>query len=108
MLAVLGHIVQQNFRFPGYISPSADLTFADCPNGLGAISTIPLYGLVQIFLFIGFLETQVGAVVMFFERFLRKKGFSCSYFFRGGGGGRGGKRRKSLNRNWAEIVVTYQ
>lgn len=59
MLAVLGHIVQQNFRFPGMLSTSAGLSFADCPNGVAALSKIPLYGLIQIFLFIGFLETKV-------------------------------------------------
>eukprot|EP00904_Undaria_pinnatifida_P012527 jgi/Undpi1/8404/HiC_scaffold_25.g10872.m1 len=59
MLAILGHITAQNFRFPGMLSPSAGLSFADCPNGIAALSKIPLYGLVQIFLFIGFLETQV-------------------------------------------------
>ncbi|CAM9258446.1 unnamed protein product [Sphacelaria rigidula] len=59
MLAVLGHITQQNFRLPGMLSPSAGLSFADCPNGVAALSKIPLYGLIQIFLFIGFLETQV-------------------------------------------------
>jgi len=60
MLAILGHITAQNFRFPGMLAPSAGLSFADCPNGIAAISKIPLYGLVQIFLFIGFLETKVG------------------------------------------------
>lgn len=59
MLAILGHITAQNFRFPGMLSPSAGLSFADCPNGVAALSKIPLYGLVQIFLFIGFLETKV-------------------------------------------------
>lgn len=44
------------------LSPSAGLSFADCPNGVAALSKIPLYGLIQIFLFIGFLETQVKCV----------------------------------------------
>lgn len=63
MLAVLGHIVQQNFRFPGMLSTSAGLSFADCPNGVAALSKIPLYGLIQIFLFIGFLETKVRLIL---------------------------------------------
>lgn len=62
MLAILGHITAQNFRFPGMLAPSAGLSFADCPNGIAALSKIPLYGLVQIFLFIGFLETRVRGV----------------------------------------------
>lgn len=45
------------------LSPSAGLSFADCPNGVAALSKIPLYGLIQIFLFIGFLETQVRVYV---------------------------------------------
>lgn len=63
MLAILGHITAQNFRFPGMLSPSAGLSFADCPNGVAALSKIPIYGLLQIFLFIGFLETRVRVFV---------------------------------------------
>ncbi|CAM9229469.1 unnamed protein product [Chrysoparadoxa australica] len=56
MIAVLGHITAQNTRFPGYLSKTQDLTFADMPNGLAAIQKIPVGGLCQILLFIGCLE----------------------------------------------------
>lgn len=59
MLAVAGHLIQQNFRFPGMLSTSADLSFADMPNGLAALSKIPALGLFQIIAFIGFLELGV-------------------------------------------------
>jgi len=59
MLAVLGHITQQNVRLPGMLSTSADISFADMPNGLAALSKIPPVGLAQIVLFIGFLELAV-------------------------------------------------
>lgn len=73
MLAVLGHITAQNFRFPGMLAPSEGLSFADCPNGIAALSKIPLYGLMQIFLFIGFLETRVRPLI----RRLDKIGLAC-------------------------------
>lgn len=40
MLAVLGHIVQENVRLPGMLSISNDVSFADMPNGLGAIGKV--------------------------------------------------------------------
>lgn len=40
MLAVLGHIVQENVRLPGMLSISNDISFADMPNGLGAIGKV--------------------------------------------------------------------
>jgi hypothetical protein len=59
MLAVLGHIVQQNVRLPGYLSISENIKFEDVPNGLAAFSKIPTAGLAQIVAFIGFLELFV-------------------------------------------------
>ncbi|CAM9811909.1 unnamed protein product [Choristocarpus tenellus] len=59
MLAVLGHIVQQNYRLDGLLSSSENLSFADMPNGIAAISKIPPLGLIQIVLFIGFLEAGI-------------------------------------------------
>merc|ERR1719410_1149257 len=35
MLATIGYIVPEYFRFPGFLSPSQNLKFADVPNGLG-------------------------------------------------------------------------
>jgi hypothetical protein len=59
MLAVLGHLVQQNQRLPGYLSTSQDIKFADVPNGLAAFTKIPVVGTLQLFLFIGALEVFV-------------------------------------------------
>merc|ERR1712039_436052 len=56
MLATIGYIVPEYFKFPGYISPSQELKFADVPNGLGALSKVPLAGLGQIVAFVGFIE----------------------------------------------------
>lgn len=42
MLAVLGHIVQENVRLPGMLSISQNLSFEDMPNGLGAIGKVNL------------------------------------------------------------------
>ena len=59
MLAVAGHLIQQNFRLPGMLSTSANISFADMPNGLAALSKIPALGLFQIIAFISFLEIGV-------------------------------------------------
>ena len=45
-------------KFSGYLSPSQDLRFADIPNGLGAISKVPLAGWIQIFLYAAFCEVS--------------------------------------------------
>lgn len=59
MLAVLGHLVQQNTRLPGMLSNSAGISFADMPNGLAALGKLPPAGFFQIIAFIGFLELAV-------------------------------------------------
>lgn len=59
MLAVLGHLVQENVRLPGMLSISNNLSFADMPNGLGAIGKMGPIGLAQIAIFVGFLELVV-------------------------------------------------
>ena len=59
MLATLGMLVQQNYHFEGFISPSQGLKFEDIPNGLGALSVTPLEGLVQIAVVIGLHEVFV-------------------------------------------------
>jgi len=56
MAAVLGYLVQENFRFPGLISFSEDKSFSDIPNGLAAISAVPGFGWFQIVLLAGILE----------------------------------------------------
>merc|ERR1711870_209684 len=57
MLATIGYIVPEYFKFPGYLSPSQGIQFADVPNGLGALSKVPLAGWLQIFAFAGVIET---------------------------------------------------
>mmetsp|Transcript_97371 Transcript_97371/g.284427 ORF Transcript_97371/g.284427 Transcript_97371/m.284427 type:complete len:290 (-) Transcript_97371:141-1010(-) len=56
MLATIGYIVPESYRFPGYLSPSEGLTFEDMPHGLAAISKVPLLGIVQFVFFAGFIE----------------------------------------------------
>ncbi|CAE7832129.1 FCPF [Symbiodinium sp. CCMP2592] len=56
MLATMGYIVPEYFRFPGYCAPSAGLKFKDIPNGLAALSKVPGAGWTQIFLFLGLVE----------------------------------------------------
>merc|ERR1719414_1784634 len=56
MFACLGYITPEYFKWPGYCSPSAKLAFADIPNGLAALSTVPGAGWCQMFLFAGLIE----------------------------------------------------
>jgi hypothetical protein len=51
MLAVLGYIVPEVYRFPGDIAPG--LAFADIPNGVAAINAVPALGWMQIFFLVG-------------------------------------------------------
>ncbi|CAL1140646.1 unnamed protein product [Cladocopium goreaui] len=59
MLATMGYIVPEYFRFPGFCSPSEGVKFADIPNGLAAISKVPAAGWTQWFLFLGLIEKGV-------------------------------------------------
>ena len=52
MLAVVGYLVQESYRFPGELAPG--LAFADIPNGVGAIGAIPSFGWLQLVGSIGF------------------------------------------------------
>ncbi|CAJ1407153.1 unnamed protein product [Effrenium voratum] len=56
MLACIGYIVPEYFRFPGYCSPSENVAFADIPNGLKAAPMVPLIGWAQIVAFVGTIE----------------------------------------------------
>jgi hypothetical protein len=56
MIACIGYIVPEYFKFEGELSPSSGLTFSYVPNGLAAISKIPSSGLVQIIAFAGICE----------------------------------------------------
>merc|ERR1712039_484078 len=58
MLAAMGYMTPEILgKFPGYLSPSEGLKFADVPNGLAALSKVPVAGWAQIFLFCGTMET---------------------------------------------------
>jgi len=60
MAASIGYIVPEYFKFPGEISPSLGLKFADIPNGLAALSKVPGLGWVQIIFFAGIIEGTFG------------------------------------------------
>jgi len=56
MYACIGYITPEYFRWPGDLSPSEGLKFADVPNGLAAFSKVPVFGWLQILAFCGALE----------------------------------------------------
>lgn len=57
MYACIGYIVPEYFKFPGYLSPSEGIQFSDVPNGLAALSKLPVLGGAQILAFAGVIET---------------------------------------------------
>ncbi|CAL1141912.1 unnamed protein product [Cladocopium goreaui] len=61
MLATMGYITPEVAgKFPGYLSPSNKLLFSDIPNGLAAISKVPLAGWIQIFGYCAYCEISAG------------------------------------------------
>jgi hypothetical protein len=59
MLAVLGHVVTTGgIRLPGNIDFEGT-SFASIPTGIAALSKVPAAGILQIALFVGFLELAV-------------------------------------------------
>jgi light-harvesting complex I chlorophyll a/b binding protein 1 len=75
MAATLGMLTQQNYHFEGFLSPSANLKFEDVPNGLAALSAVPLAGWCQMAVVIGAHEMLVK------QREGRKPGdFGTGYF----------------------------
>ena len=52
------HLLRITGKFPGYLSPSAGLKFADVPNGLAAISKVPAAGWGQILAYMAFCEVS--------------------------------------------------
>jgi len=61
MLATMGYITPEiTGKLPGYLSPSAGLKFEDIPNGLAAISKVPVVGWAQIAAYFGFCEFSGG------------------------------------------------
>jgi len=57
MIACIGYIVPEYFKWPGFLAPHLSLKFQEIPNGLGALSKVPSEGWVQIFAFCGLVET---------------------------------------------------
>merc|ERR1711933_20478 len=61
MLATMGYITPEiTGKFPGFLSPSEELKFADIPNGLAAISKVPFTGWVQMIAYAGFTEFKAN------------------------------------------------
>ncbi|CAJ1446286.1 unnamed protein product [Effrenium voratum] len=61
MMAAMGYITPEvTGKLPGYLSPSGGLKFADVPNGLAAISKVPMAGWAQIAAYFGFVEFSGG------------------------------------------------
>merc|ERR1719356_2081412 len=60
MLATMGYIAPEYFKFGGYLSPSSGLQFSDVPNGLAALSKVPGAGICQIVIFCGLTEINFG------------------------------------------------
>ena len=42
MYACMGYIAPEYYKFPGFLSPSLGLEFKDVPNGLAALSKVPV------------------------------------------------------------------
>merc|ERR1711988_1938167 len=62
MLATMGYITPElTGKWPGYISNTAGLKFADIPSGLAAISKVPALGWAQIVAYCGFCELSAGS-----------------------------------------------
>merc|ERR1712151_1285950 len=59
MWASVGYIVPEYFKWPGLVSPSQGVAFADVPNGLAALSKVLGAGWVQIIAFCGSMEKNV-------------------------------------------------
>jgi len=61
MLAAMGYMTPEiTGKWPGYLSPSAGLKFADIPNGLAAVSKVPAAGWFQILAYGGYCEIAGG------------------------------------------------
>merc|ERR1712113_1385236 len=59
MLATMGYITPELAgKWPGYLSPSFGIKFADIPNGLAAVSKIPVVGWAQIVIYAGCCEAS--------------------------------------------------
>jgi hypothetical protein len=57
MLAIIGYVVPEFFRWPGAIDLHGTM-FADIPNGIDAIFALPPVGLAQLFAIIGLVDND--------------------------------------------------
>merc|ERR1711892_1081834 len=69
MMATTGYIAQSCLRWPGYLSTSADIKFADLPNGILALKSVPPLGLFQILAFIGLMKAPGDVAGDFWVRY---------------------------------------
>merc|ERR1739844_67941 len=59
MLAAMGYITPEVVgKFPGQLSFTEKLSFADVPNGLKALSVVPVSGWLQILLYMSYVEVS--------------------------------------------------
>ena len=58
MLATMGYITPEFAKWPGYLSPTLGIKFADVPTGLAAISKVPIAGWTQMILWGAYCETS--------------------------------------------------
>merc|ERR1719499_2455675 len=56
MLACVGYIVPEYFKFPGYLAPKSGILFDEIPSGLNALSKVPGAGVAQFVAFVGAME----------------------------------------------------
>lgn len=57
MMAVLGYIAPETYRFGYNLTPDGSVNTNDLPNGIAAINALPFLGWVQILAFVGCVET---------------------------------------------------
>ncbi len=60
MIAAMGYITPEHFKFSGYCSTSFGLKFADIRNGLAALCKVPAGGWAHYVAFCGLLEVYVA------------------------------------------------
>jgi len=59
MLAAMGYITPEVIgKFPGKLSLTQNIKFADVPNGLKALSVVPAAGWIQILLYMSYVEVS--------------------------------------------------
>merc|ERR1719188_889403 len=56
MIATMGYITPEYFKWPGFLAPHLGLEFSQVPNGLAAISKVPSAGIAQWVFFVGLVE----------------------------------------------------